>query len=74
MPIDDSNPDALRETIARAVWRYQMGPGTFDQPLGMMGDLIKQTCVDEAENIRRAIMGEPPLPQDEPQADDDVVF
>lgn len=66
--------DTMRDTIARAVWRYQMGPGTFDAPLGMMGDFIKRTCVDEAENIRRAIMGEPQLPQDDPQSDSDMVF
>lgn len=65
--------DAMRDTIARAAWRYQMGPGTFDQPLGQMGELVKKICIDEAENIRRALMGEPQLPG-EPQTDDDVVF
>ncbi len=65
--------DELRDTIARAVWRYQMCPGTFDQPAGEIGALAKNLCIDEAENIRRAIMGEPQL-TDGPQADDDVVF
>ncbi len=50
-----------------------MCPGTFDQPAGEMGALAKNLCIDEAENIRRAIMGEPQL-TDDPQADDDVVF
>jgi hypothetical protein len=70
---DVPDADAMRDTIARAVWRYQMCPGTFDQPVGEMGALAKNLCIDEAENIRRAIMGEPQL-TDDPQADDDVVF
>lgn len=66
------NADNLRETIARAVYRYQEGPGTFDEPGSMMGDLIKKIATDEAENIRRAIMGEPELPLESDSRD--VVF
>lgn len=59
---DLSDADAVRDMIARAIYRYQEGPGTFDKPGGIMGDLLKKICTDEAENIRRAIVGEPPLP------------
>lgn len=60
--LDGREPDTMRDTIARAIYRYQEGPGTFDKPGGIMGDLLKKICTDEAENIRRAIVGEPPLP------------
>lgn len=71
--IGSPDADTMRDTIARAVYRYQQGPGTFDKPGTLMGELVKNLSVDEAENIRRAIMGEPRLP-DDPQPDDDVAF
>ena len=43
-----------RDTIARAVYRYQQGPGTFEKPGTLMGELVKNLSVVEAENIRRA--------------------
>ncbi len=71
--IGEPDADAMRDTIARAVYRYQQGPGTFEKPGTLMGELVKNISIDEAENIRRAIMGVPPLP-DVQQPDDDVVF
>jgi hypothetical protein len=70
--LDGRYPDVMRDTIARAVYRYQEGPGTFDQPGSVKGDLIKNISIDEAENIRRAIMGEPELPLESDSSD--VVF
>jgi hypothetical protein len=61
--------DSMRDTIARAIYRYHRSPGTFDKPGSLMGELVKNLSIDEAENIRRAIMGEPRLP-DDPQPDD----
>jgi hypothetical protein len=53
------NDDAVRDLIAREVWRYQECPWNFDKPDGMMAELQKRIAVDEAEGIRKVIMASP---------------
>ena len=59
--------EAIRNMIAREIWRYQEceeAYGDFDKvsadTIGM-GSLIKQTAIDQAELIRAVILESPVL-------------
>lgn len=51
--------NAVRNLIAREIWRYQECPWNFDKPDNMMGDLQKQIAIDQAEGIRKMLLGSP---------------
>jgi hypothetical protein len=59
--------EAIRNLIAREIWRYQEceeAYGDFDKVSGDtigMGALIKQTALDQAEMIRGVILASPVL-------------
>lgn len=53
--------EAIRNLIAREIWRYQEADksfGSFDDVdiSHGMASLLKKTCIDEAECIRKVIL------------------
>lgn len=54
--------DAMRTVIAREIWRYQKADeyfgdfDTVDDPEGMAA-FVKKMCIDEAEGIRKVVLG-----------------
>jgi hypothetical protein len=53
--------EAIRTLIAREIWRYNELPYDFDEPGTMIGDLAKKMAIDQAECIRKVILGSPVL-------------
>ena len=49
--------EAIRNLIAKEIWRYQECPWDFDKPDTPMAELQKQMAIDEAEGIRKVILG-----------------
>jgi len=47
---------AIRDIIAREIWRYNECPWDFDNPPEGMAQLQKQIAVDQAECIRKVLI------------------
>lgn len=47
---------AMRELIAREIWRYQECPWDFDNPPDGMAQLQKQMALDQAEGIKNIVL------------------